>query len=452
MSVWVNDDNAALLTDLYELTMLQAYVEEGMDQVAVFDLFSRRLPAQRNYLLACGLEDCLSYLEKLHFGEEALDYLQRLGQFKPAFLDYLKSFRFTGDVHAVQEGTPVFAGEPIIEVVAPLPEAQLVETFLLNQVHFQTLAASKASRVVHAAAGRTVVDFGLRRIHAADAGIKAARAQYIAGVAATSNVLAGHLYGLPVSGTMAHSFILAHEDEYHAFEAFASVFPATVLLVDTYDTLEGVDQVIRLAESLGDAFRVRAIRLDSGDLAALAKAARKRLDDAGLERVEIFASSDLDEYAIADLLAQGAPIGGFGVGTRMGVSADAPYMDSAYKLVAYAGKGRMKLSTAKRTLPGRKQVHRLEDGGRARGDVIALHDEEVPGGRPLLQPVMASGRRLPAGQVDIRQARSRAAAELGRLPPRLLGLEPADPPYPVRVSPRLEIAVQRLERTLPHGR
>ena len=236
---WVTDANVALLTDLYELTMLQAYWREGMEQEAVFSLYSRKLPPSRNFLLACGLEDVLSYLENLRFTEEAIEYLSRLPQFSPEFLDWLRGFRFTGDVYAVPEGTPVFADEPLLEVVAPLPEGQLIETFVLNQIHFQTVVASKAARVVRAAAGRTVVDFGLRRIHGTDAGLKAARAFYIAGVDSTSNVLAGMLYGIPVSGTMAHSYIQACEDELEAFRAWVRLYPRTTLLVDTYDTLEG---------------------------------------------------------------------------------------------------------------------------------------------------------------------------------------------------------------------
>ncbi len=435
-SPWADDQNAALLTDLYQLTMLQAYWRAGLDQTAVFSLFFRRLPPERNHLLACGLDDALRYLESVRFTEDALGTLRSLGLFSDEFLDWLREFRFGGDVYAVAEGVPVFANEPLLEVVAPIAEAQLAESFIMNQVHFQTLLASKAARVVAAARGRKVVDFGMRRMHGADAAVKGARAFYIAGVGATSNVLAGRLYGIPVSGTMAHSFVQAHDSELDAFRAFAELYPETVLLVDTYDTVRGVERVVELATELGADFRLRGVRLDSGDLAALAFRARKILDDAGLQRVELFASGNLDEHAVADLVRTGAPITGFGVGTSMGVSRDAPAGDAAYKLTAYAGQGRIKTSTGKQTLPGRKQVFRIEESGVAVRDVLARHDESHPG-RPLLQKVMEGGRRLPAGQATLEQARALARRELAALPPALLSLEPADPPYPVEVSEAL---------------
>src|SRR5262245_46666427 len=307
---WVDDSNAPLLTDLYQLKMLQGYFEEGLEALATFDLFVRDLPPTRNFLVACGLDDVLGFLEALSFDAEALALLARLGQFSARFLDRLSQLRFTGDVFAVPEGTVLFAGEPILEVVAPLPQAQLVETFLMNQIHLQTVLASKAARIVEVAGGRTVVDFGLRRAHGTDAGLKAARSLFIAGVSATSNVLAGACYGIPVAGTMAHSYVQAHEDEASAFRCFLELYPDAVLLVDTYDTLRAVRSVADLARELGDRFRVSAIRLDSGDLAALATAARTALDEAGLRRVEIFASGGLDEYSIAALISQRAPIDG----------------------------------------------------------------------------------------------------------------------------------------------
>lgn len=442
-AAWVGEGNVALLTDLYELTMLQAYWRERMHGQAVFSLHVRKLPGPRNYLLACGLDDVLDYLERLHFGPEALDYLATLGSFSDEFLRWLGELRFTGDVYAVPEGTPVFAEEPILEIVAPIAEAQIVETFVMNQVHLQTVLASKAARVVRAAAGRRVVDFGLRRMHGTDAGLKAARAFYIAGVDATSNVLAGHVYGLPVAGTMAHSFIQAFDSELDAFRAFARLYPQTTLLVDTYDTLEGVRRVVRLAEELGPEFRVRAVRLDSGDLADLALGARAILDAAGLHDVQIFASGGLDEYEIADLVAKSAPIDGFGVGTRMGVATDAPALDIAYKLVDYAGRGRLKLSPGKRILPGRKQVFRIEVGGRAVRDVIAAHDEALPG-RPLLRQVMAGGERLAEGRVGLPSIREHARAEIARLPETIQDLAPADPPYPVELGPRLRARLAEL--------
>lgn len=436
-AAWVDDANAALLTDLYQLTMLQAYWREGMEGEAVFDLFVRRLPARRNYLLACGLDDALRYLETARFPPAGLDWLASRDEFSTDFCDWLAGFRFTGSVRAVPEGTPVFPDEPILEVAGPIAEAQLAETFLMNQVHVQTVLASKAARVVHAAAGRGVVDFGLRRMHGTDAGMKAARAFHVAGVTATSNVLAGAVYGVPVAGTMAHSYIQAHDDEYAAFRAFATLYPGTILLVDTYDTIEGVEKVVRLARELGDAFRVRGIRLDSGDLAELAFRSREILDGAGLDEVEIFASGGLDEEEIAAVVAADAPITGFGVGTGMGVARDAPALDIAYKLVEYGGAGRLKLSPGKRILPGPKQVFRVEEGGRAARDVIGRAGEDQPG-RPLLVEVMRSGERLAAGRVDLDRARERAADEIGRLPDHVRAIEPADPPYPVDVSDALE--------------
>ena len=444
---WVNDDNAALLTDLYELTMVQAYWREGLDDEAVFSLYFRTLPAGRNYALACGLDDALRFLEDLHFAPEGLEYLAARDEVSAELVEWLGALRFGGDVFAVPEGTPVFPDEPLLEVVAPLPVAQLVESFVMNQVHFQTVLASKASRIVHAAGGRPVVDFGLRRMHGTDAALKGARAYHVAGLAGTSNVLAGQVYGVPVTGTMAHSYVQAHDDELEAFRDFAALYPDTVLLVDTYNTLEGVEKVVALARELGDDFRVEAIRLDSGDLAALARRAREILDGAGLTEVRILASGGLDEVSIARLVDQGAPIDGFGVGTRMGTSADAPSLDMAYKLTAYAGKGRLKLSPGKTILPGRKQVWRIEQDGRAVRDVIGRATEETPaGGRPLLEHVMRGGRRVaedrdgpplePIERLD--RARKRAREELGRLPERLLAIEDAEAPYPVEVSARLE--------------
>ncbi len=445
-SAWVTDANAALLTDLYQFTMLQSYLEHGLDAEAVFELTVRRLPAGRNYLLACGLDDVLRYLETLRFTPEALDYLASLDRFSSDFIAYLRDFRFEGDVYAIAEGTPTFAHEPLLEVVAPLPQAQLVETFLLNQVHLQTLAASKAARVVEAAAGRTVVDFGLRHAHGTDAGLKLARAFFVAGVAATSNVLAGQVYGIPVAGTMAHSYVQAHRNERDAFRHFTASFPATTLLVDTYDTLRGVRQVVELTRELGDGFQVRAIRLDSGDLSGLAREARKILDGAGLGDVQIFASGNLDEFAIREMVRSRTPIAGFGVGTLMSVSADAPYLDTAYKLAAYAGEGRIKLAPGKDTLPGRKQVRRVFANGAAMSDVIGLEDETLPG-EPLLRPVMRGGVALPSGHVGLKDVRRHARESLAQLPARVRGLDAADPPYPVETSAGL-----RAERDRVAGR
>lgn len=438
---------SALFTDLYELTMAQAYQAESMEQPAVFELFFRKMPAQRNYMVAAGLEDVLGYLENLRFTDDDLEWLRRRGQFSESLLEHLAMLRFTGDVYAMPEGTIVFPNEPLVQVVAPVIEAQLVETFVLNQVHFQSLAASKAARVVTAAAGRAVIDFGSRRAHGADAAMKVARACYLEGGVGTSNVLAGKVYGIPVFGTMAHSYVQAHDDEFQAFAAFAAQFPQTTLLVDTYDTLAGVGKVIELQRKLGARFRVQAIRLDSGDLGELAKASRKMLDEAGLAQVRIFASSGLDEHEIARLVASDAPINSFGVGTKLAVTADVPYLDLAYKLVEYAGQPRMKLSARKLLYPGRKQLFRRIDNGRMVGDTIGRFSECLPG-EPLLQCVMQNGHRQPAGRVTLDQAREHALRDLVRLPEHLRNLTPTGQPYAAAISPELEQQMQSLRRSL----
>ena len=439
---------AALVTDLYQLTMLQAYRREGMDAEATFSLFARRLPPHRSYLVACGLGPALAYLEALRFPEEALAYLGTLGLFDAGFLRALRDFRFSGTVRAVPEGTVVFPHEPMLEVTAPLAEAQFVETFLLNQLTFQTAIASKAARVVGAAQGRPVADFGMRRAHGIDAALKGARAMWIAGCASTSNVAAGRRYGIPVTGTMAHAYIEAHDDETRALREFAALYPETVLLVDTYDTLRGVERVIALARELGDAFAVRALRLDSGDLGPLAVEARRMLDAAGLPDVGLLASSSLDEYAIAALVEAGAPFDAFGVGTRMATSADAPAVDTVYKLAAYAGEPRMKLAPGKTTLPGPKQVwRRLRRDGRFEGDTIGTADERLEG-EPLLVEVMRDGRRTDAGRESLTTSRARAAEQLGRLPAPLRALADVELSYDVRVSDRLAERRDRLRSRL----
>jgi nicotinate phosphoribosyltransferase len=439
--------HSALFTDLYELTMLQAYEAEGTKALAVFELFFRELPPHRTYIMAAGLDDVLSYIEQLHFTDDELAWLRQQGQFSETFLRALENFRFTGDVYAVPEGTIVFANEPVIQIIAPLPEAQFIETYVLNQIHLQSVAASKAARVVTAAQGRHVVDFGSRRSHGTDAALKVARASYLAGAIGTSNVAASRLYNIPALGTMAHSYIQAHPNEMTAFLAFTREFPETTLLVDTYDTLKGVQVVIDLARQLGDAFKVRAIRLDSGDLLALSKASRQLLDAAGLKDVQIFASSGLDEYQIAALLAAGATIDGFGVGTQLAVSADAPDIDFSYKLVTYDGQPRMKLSSSKVILPGRKQVFRRMQAGKMIGDVIGQFDESLEE-EALLQPVMRHGKRLDAGRVPLAVAREHAKTQLQALPPELYRLDDAHIPYTVNISPALQAATARLRRDL----
>ncbi len=439
----------ALFTDLYQLTMLQAYYAAGMLQPAAFELFFRQMPAHRNYVLAAGLDDVLEYLENVHFSEEDLDWIAQSGQFSEAFISELASFRFTGEVRAVPEGTVVFEREPLIQVVAPLPEAQLVETLVLNQIYLHSMVATKAARLVMAAEGRKVVDFGSRRALGTDAALKVARTSYLAGAAGTSNVLAAKMYKIPVFGTMAHSYIQAHENERTAFEAFVREFPQTTLLVDTYDTLDGVNNVIALAQQLGNAFQVQAVRLDSGDLGGLAKAVRQLLDGAGLSQVKIFASSNLNEYELTRLLAEGAPIDAFGVGSDLAVSPDSPQIDFSYKLVGYGGQPRMKLSSNKVNWPGRKQVYRKYRNGAMAQDVVTRHDE-VSEGVPLFQRVMHKGKRLSMGRNGLEKARSHVANELHALPKHLHSLDKVDVEcaYPVLASRQIQTDTEALRADL----
>ena len=429
---------SALLTDLYQLTMLQAYLDEGLQHEATFELFVRKLPPGRRFLVAAGLEQALQFLETLAFSDEEVAWVEAQGGFTPALLDHLRGLRFNGDVHAMPEGTVFFADEPILRITAPLPVAQLVESRLLNIVHFQTLIASKASRVVLAAPGRTLIDFGMRRAHGAEAALYAARASYLAGFDGTATAEAGRRYGVPAFGTMAHSFVQAHASEVEAFAAFARSRPRRpTLLVDTYDTLVAVDRLVALAPRLAaEGIEIGGVRLDSGDLASLARESRRRLDAAGLQAVRIFASGNLDEWRIAELLGQGAPIDGFGVGTALGTSSDAPSIDAVYKLQQYAGVARRKRSAGKSTWPGIKQVWRRRGAaGRLAGDRVQLEDE--PGeGEPLLQPVMRAGRQI-AAPPTLDEMRRHAASQRDALPEALcgLGLEPA--PYPVEISPGL---------------
>jgi len=402
----------ALLTDFYELTMAASYLRRGMTAPATFSLFVRRLPPTRGFLVAAGLEECLEFLEAFRFEEEDLAYLTSLG-FADEVLEAFASLRFSGDVWAIPEGRVVLAEEPLLEVTAPMPEAQLVETYLLNKISFHTAVASKAARCVLAAQGRfELVDFGLRRTQGLEAGMAAARASAMVGFGATSNVEAARRYGLTPSGTMAHSYVEAFPREIDAFRAFAGDFPErTTFLVDTYDTLTGVTRAIEVIRDLG-LERHAAIRLDSGDLSALARGARRLLDDAGLTEVRIVVSGNLDEHRLARLVQDGAPVDVAGVGTRMGVSADAPYLDTAYKLVAYDGRPVAKLSTDKATYPGAKQVFRAA-GLR---DTLGLRDEAPPpGSDPILEPVMEGGRRL-RGSEDLEVQRRRYESDAAQLP------------------------------------
>jgi nicotinate phosphoribosyltransferase len=436
-----------LLTDLYQLTMLQAYYDHGMEETAVFEFFVRVLPERRNFLVAAGLEQVLEFLQDARVTPAEIDWLASTGRFNQRMLSRLGEWRFSGDAEAMPEGSVFFADEPILRITAPLPEAQLVETRIINLLQFQVLVASKAARCVLAAPGRQLVDFGLRRAHGAEAGLLSARASYLAGFDGTSNVLAGQAWDIPLFGTMAHSFIQAHDDEGGAFEAFARSHPrVNTMLIDTYDTEAGAAILVPLARKLAsEGIAIQAVRLDSGDLGDHARRVRRLLDDGGLEAIRIFASGNLDEYRLRDLAA--APIDGFGVGTRMNTSADRPYLDCAYKLQEYAGRARRKRSEGKETWPGRKQVFRRYDAdGRLGGDTLTLADD-APGGEPLLQPVMRGGHRV-APPLPLRAMRDYTARERARLPDALRSLDPA-PPYEVRVAEPLQALARSVDRR--HG-
>lgn len=438
-------DRSALLTDLYQLTMLQAYFERGMNATAVFEFFVRKLPPGRNFLVAAGLEQALDFLENLHFAAEELDWLAGCGRFDRRCVDTLAELRFTGAVQAMPEGTPFFPDEPILRVVAPLPEAQLAETRLINLLQFQTLVASKATRVRCAAGDKLLVDFGLRRAHGAEAGLFSARASYLAGFDGTSNVLAGMRWGIPLYGTMAHSFIQAHEDELTAFENFARCHPqATTLLIDTYDTEAAAAALLPLAKKLAaDGITIQAVRLDSGDLGEHARRVRAILDGGGAPGIRIFASGNLDEHEVRRLVAAGAPIDGFGVGTRMNTSADRPYLDCAYKLQEYAGAARRKRSEGKATWPGRKQVFRRCDAaGRMAGDTLTLETGSASG-EPLLRTVMRAGRRLEVSP-PLAEVRAYAQRQQAILPEALRDLEAAVA-YPVEVAEPLRALASEVD-------
>jgi len=447
-----------LLTDLYQLNMIQAYLDHGDAGTAVFELFVRSLPPRRGFLLAAGLHQALDFFENLRFSAADIAWLRSTGRFNKNLFDYLGDFRFTGDVHAIAEGTAFFASEPILRVTAPLPQAQLVESRLINILHFQSLIASKAARCILAAPNRLLVDFGMRRAHGAEAALFAARASYLAGFAGTATVLAGQAFGIPLYGTMAHSFIEAQDDEAKAFEIFARARPDNVvLLLDTYDTEAAAQKVVALAprlKALGIA--IRGVRLDSGDLSALAKSVRAILDRGGLPDVTIFASGGLDEDRLADLAQAHAPIDGFGIGTSLTTSSDVPAIDFVYKLQEYNDIPRRKRSEKKATWPGRKQVWRRYDNkGVMAGDRIALERDSLraatdgsaaAGEEPLLHCVMRNGRRLmPSPSLD--EIRRRARQQLEGLPEPLRQLH-ADATYPVEVGDDLIKLAAEVDRRL----
>jgi nicotinate phosphoribosyltransferase len=427
-----------LSTDLYEFNMVQAYLDRGEYREAVFEFFVRRLPSRRGFLLAAGLDDALDYLETLRFSQAEIAWLQGTGRFRDNLIDYLSGFRFSGDVHAIPEGTVCFPNEPLIRITAPLPQAQLVETRLINILHYQTLIASKAARMVLAASGKALSDFGLRTAHGAEAGLYSARASYIAGFAGAADVLAGERYGIPIVGTMAHSFVQTHSDEMAAFEDFARARPdGVVLLIDTYDTEQGARKVVQLAPTLkADGISIRGVRIDSGDLIAQSKRVRRILDDGGCKDVIILVSGGINEDVLAEMNRQSAPIDGCGIGVNLDASIDAPSLDCAYKLQEYAGAPRRKLSAGKVTWPGRKQVWRSYDAqGRMQGDVVSL-ESDAQAGDTLVVPLMRGGKRI-APAPTLTQIRERAARELARLPEPLKRLEPGHG-YAVTISNALK--------------
>ena len=430
----------ALFTDLYQLTMAQAYHRGGQTGDAAFSLYFRNFPPDRAYYVFCGLESAVEYLRNLRFEDADLDALDGLGIFDSGFLDFLGGLRFSGEVRAMREGEIFFPDEPVMEVSGPVIECQLAETFILNRVNLESMLATKAARVVDAGGGRSAIDFSARRTHGQDAALKMARASYIAGFSGTSNVMAAAELGIPALGTMAHSYILTHESEREAFRQYARTFPdSSVFLVDTYDTLRGVETAISVGREMeSGGHKLRAIRLDSGDFDSLSRQARRLLDEAVLGYVQILASGGLDEFSIDELAANGAPIDGFGVGTKVGSSADAPYTDFVYKLVEYDGEPVMKLSDGKASLPGRKQVFRQTGAdGVIRGDTLALRDGAPPSddAEPLLNRVMERGEVI-SPLPDLDEIRAYHAGRTRALPEGLKGVRPSGG-YPVGVSDEL---------------
>ncbi|HLN87103.1 MAG TPA: nicotinate phosphoribosyltransferase [Candidatus Limnocylindrales bacterium] len=442
-----NPENFALLTDLYQLTMAQAYFRAQRMGEATFSLFIRSYPPNRGYFVSAGLKDVLDYLQNFSFDANALDYLAERKLFSDDFLHYLADLKFTGDVWAIPEGRIFFKDEPVLEVTAPIIEAQLVETFVINQIHLQTVIATKAARCVHAAAGRPLVDFALRRTHGADAGMKVARASYLAGFAGTSNVSAGQQYGIPIVGTMAHSFVMSFEHEIDAFRAYVSSFPNhSILLIDTYDTLSGARNAVQVAKEMaGRGEKLIGVRLDSGDLAEHARAVRRIFDEAKLQEIKIIGSGGLDEYDLAEFSAANLPFDSYGVGTKMGTSADAPWADMSYKLVDYDHRPVLKLSTGKNSWPGKKKIYRqLDDGGKLKKDIIVTRQEEVPVAEPLLQKVMEHGK-ITTPLPSLNESRSMFLQEFARFPGPFKEIR--DPiRYTVDFSPNLQRLRAEVER------
>ena len=442
--------NLALFTDLYELTMAASYYDHGMFEPATFSLFIRKYPTSRRYFISAGLADVLDYLKDLKFTSDDLNYLDETGLFKPGFLSYLEKFRFTGDVFAIPEGRLFFVNEPIIEITAPLIESQIVETFIINAINLQVMIATKASRCVHVAWPRKLVDFSLRRTHGIDAGMKVARASFIGGFEGTSNVLAGKIYGIPIFGTMAHSFVICFEKEVDAFRAFAQSFPENVvLLVDTYDTVSGTVKAAEVGREMAlKGQKLKGVRLDSGDIAHLSRKVRKILKRTGLRETTIFASGAFDEYKIQRILDQAGDIDSFGVGTKMGVSADAPYLDMAYKLVKYAGRPVLKLSPEKITLASEKQIFRFTTSkGKLKRDIIGLREDKLEGGEPLLNRVMTRGKVISEFS-DLFHIQKIFLDEFSKLDFKLKSLEKKETEYRVSLSPRLKSLQSRIVNTL----
>ena len=441
-------ENLTLLTDLYQLTMAQAYFREQRMKTATFSLFIRSYPPNRGYFVAAGLRDVLDYLQTLSFDTEAVEYLASQNLFSDDFLNYLGDLKFSGDVWAMPEGRIFFADEPVLEITAPIIEAQLVETFVINQIHLQSLIATKASRCVHAAAGRPLADFALRRTHGTDAGMKVARASYLAGFAGTSNVKAGQQYGIPLVGTMAHSFVMSFEREIDAFRAYVASFPNNaILLIDTYDTLSGAKNAVQVAkEMIARRQKLIGVRIDSGDLAAQARVVREIFDEADLREVKIIGSGGLDEFDLLDFSAANVPFDSYGVGTKMGMSADAPWTDISYKLVEYHGRPVLKRSTGKISWPGKKQVFRWRDGaGEFARDVIGQRDENL-GGELLLKEFMHEGKAQ-SHFPTLLESRKVFAADFAALAQGVKAIrEPAR--YTVEFSAKLNVLREEIFRKL----